>query len=340
MPVRQPIQSALFFCSILSSLLLQAQTVRVGADGVKFPSAGGNKIVLAGNGAAAHTGIGIQGGILQFYVPDVTSNISFRRIGTSNRFYGLDTMLLHIAGNGNVGINTATPEARLDVAGHMRLRSNGETTGIWMTNNTQSTNNFFLGVRDEQSVGIYWNLGGSPSWRIWTNTQTGALGINNGEGTPGAMLVSGGASFSTNWQTFNDLAFYNLSNEVQESNFITITDAAPIVNPTGLSLTQNYPSSSRCVITFNVQATSNSCAFCGATDLQINVLVDGVVQKSFRHYVENGFTNTLNGVAYAQLAPGNHTIALQVQKISGPSLSLNPDGNRKSSLVVVVAPQN
>lgn len=326
------------FWWLQSVVPLQAQTVRVGVDGVKFPSAGGNKIVLSGNGATNHTGIGLQGGILQFYVPDASSNISFRR--TSAGLYGVDTMILQITGAGNVGINTATPEARLDVAGNILLRANGESAGIWMGSYFQTGNTFFFGVRDDNSVGVLYNAGVTPSWRLWTHTNTGALGINNGVGLPGAMLVSNGVAGPTNWQAQNDLAFYNLSNEVQENNFYTMTDAAPIVNPPGLSLTQTYPSNTRCVISFNVQATSNSCAFCTASDLQINVIVDGNIQKSFRHYVDNGGTNTLTGLAYAQLSPGNHTISLQIQKLSGPSVTLAPEATRKSSLLVVANPQN
>lgn len=328
---------SLLLISFYSIEQLQAQTVRVGVDGVKFPSIGGNKVVLAGNGEAFHTGIGIQGGILQFYVPDASANISFRR--TTATGLGFDPSILHISGSGNVGINTATPGARLDVAGHVVLRNNGESAGMWLGNSLQTANNYFVGVRDDNSAGIYWN-GANPSWRIWTHTNTGALGINNGVGLPGAMLVSAGVSGATNWQVQNDLAFYNLSNEVKEDNFFTLTDAAPIVQPPGLSLTQTYPSNTRCVITANIQATANSCSLCGPTELQISVLVDGAVQKSFRHYVENGFTNTLNGIAYAQLAPGVHTISLQIQKLSGPSLTLNPTAPRQSSLVVAAAPQN
>jgi hypothetical protein len=329
--------SSLFLIGLHNIVQLQAQTVRVGIDGVKFASIGGNKVVLAGNGEAFHTGIGLQGGILQFYVPDASANISFRR--TTATGLGFDPSILHITGSGNVGINTATPGARLDVAGHVVLRTNGESAGMWLGNSLQTANNYFIGVRDDNSAGIYWN-GSNPSWRIWTHTNTGALGINNGVGLPGAMLVSAGAAGATNWQVQNDLAFYNLSNEVKEDNFYTLTDASPIAQPLGLSLTQTYPSTTRCVIAANVQATSISCAFCGPTELQINVLIDGAVQKSFRHYVDNGSTNTLTGLAYAQLAPGNHTIALQIQKLSGPTLSLTPEANRKSSLLVVAAPQN
>lgn len=328
-------------CSLLALVgITPAQTISVVADGIKFPSFGGNKVVLAGNGAANHTGIGLQGGILQFYVPDASANIIFRRLKGPNTF-DTDSTIMRITGAGNVGINTDNPGARLDVVGNMVIRSaNGETAGMWMSNNTQTANNFFLGVRDETSFGFFHNVAAVPDWKLWVHTNTGTVGINSGVGQPGAVLVSAGSSGATNWQPQNDLLFYNLSNEVQESGAYSVTDAAPIVQPTGLSISQSYPSNTRCTVSFNVQATSNSCAFCGATDLQINLLVDGSVYKTFRHYVENGFTNTLNGLAYVQFAPGNHTIALQVQKISGPSLSLAHDANRKSSLLVVAVPQN
>lgn len=337
----QNIRKFIWVCclSALATTTL-AQTVSIVSDGVKFPSFGGNKVVLAGNGAANHTGIGLQGGILQFYVPDASANIIFRRLSGST-YYNTDSTIMRITGAGNVGINTDNPGARLDVVGNMVVRSaNSETAGMWMGNSTQTANNFFLGVRDETSFGFFYNAAAVPDWKLWVHTNTGAVGINSGVGQPGAMLVSAGSTGATNWQAQNDLVFYNLSNELQESNSYSITDAAPIVQPSGLSLTQSYPSNTRCIISFNVQATSNSCFACSASDLQINVLVDGSVQKAFRHYVDNGSTNTLTGTAYAHLAPGNHTIALQIQKLSGPTVSLTAVANRKSSLLVVAVPQN
>lgn len=58
-----------------------SQTITVGKIGspaaLTFPSTTGNKIVLEGNGNTFHTGIGLQGGILQFYTKSAAGNIIF-----------------------------------------------------------------------------------------------------------------------------------------------------------------------------------------------------------------------------------------------------------------------
>ncbi|MBL7738103.1 MAG: tail fiber domain-containing protein [Chitinophagaceae bacterium] len=80
---------------------------------ISFSASAGDKISLAGNTAGApHYGFGIQGGLLQIHSNAIGSDIAFG-YGTSSSF----TETMRIKGNSNVGIGTAAPATRLDVAG-------------------------------------------------------------------------------------------------------------------------------------------------------------------------------------------------------------------------------
>ena len=70
-----------------------------------FAAGNGDKVSFAGGSAgAAHLGIGVQGGVLQFHSDTVSSDMTFG-YGTSSAF----TETVRMKGNGNVGIGTSTP---------------------------------------------------------------------------------------------------------------------------------------------------------------------------------------------------------------------------------------
>ncbi len=87
---------------------------------LNFASAAGNKIALWGN-AANHYGMGTQPNLMQFYVPSTIEDIAFG-YGNSAAF----TENMRIKGNGNVGIGTAGPTAKLSVNG-----TANNATGNW-----------------------------------------------------------------------------------------------------------------------------------------------------------------------------------------------------------------
>jgi hypothetical protein len=86
---------------------------------------------------------------------------------------------LRIDPNGNVGIGVANPELPLEVAGRMRLRSaGGSTAGLWLNNLANSSAIGFMGVSNDDYIGLWGNTG--AGWGLIMNTTTGHVGI----GTP------------------------------------------------------------------------------------------------------------------------------------------------------------
>ncbi len=77
---------------------------------LSFESSTGNKISLYGNNTTNVYGLGVQGGLLQIFSDNASSDIGFG-YGSSTAF----TERIRIKGNGNEGIGTNNPTASLDV---------------------------------------------------------------------------------------------------------------------------------------------------------------------------------------------------------------------------------
>ena len=329
-------------CLWLPNLQAQISIGPAAAPVLRFPQVLGNKILLAGNGAVAHTGIGVQSTVLQMYVPpDGTSAFIFNNItrGYFNDF-GFNE-LMRVSNKGNVGINKADPAFRLDINGSMRIRSTpGSTAGALLGTSSMVGNAFFLGMQNDESFGFYYVDTKNPSWKFTVSAPYGHLAINGSAGADGAMLSSNGGLQPAAWQVRNYQNFYKLTTEAAETKSYSITDGAPIANPPGLSVTQNYTEATKIEAIFNVQALGTNCAFCGFTDFIVRVMLDGSPVRSFRYTIENGYTNTHSGSTLMAVAPGSHTVSVQIQKISGPTLELSNTGDRWSNLNLVCTPAN
>lgn len=73
-----------------------------------------------------------------------------------------------ITGTGNVGIGLLTPNELLDVNGRLRIRHNGNTSGLWLSNSTNSigsADGAFYGMKNDTETGIW--IGNA--WRFWVN---------------------------------------------------------------------------------------------------------------------------------------------------------------------------
>ncbi len=93
------------------------------------------------------------------------------------------TQKLEVAGNvfvsDSVGIGVANPQFKLDVGGRVLLRGEGNsngTAGIWLNNDNNTTRPAFIGMIDNNTIGIYGN-NGLGGWGLGMKTNNGNVGI-------------------------------------------------------------------------------------------------------------------------------------------------------------------
>lgn len=160
---------------------------------LSFANTIGNKISLWGSSSTSNYGVGVQGSLLQLYVPGTTDNIGFGT-GSSNSF----TERMRIQGNGNVGIGNTDPGYILDVNNRMRIRSGGDasnTAGIWLNSTDNSAVQSFFGIESDNTMGFY---GSGSGWSFTMNTNTGKIKI--ADGTQAAdRILSCDASGIASW---------------------------------------------------------------------------------------------------------------------------------------------
>ena len=165
------------------------------------PTTSNRKFVLYEEANNDHQfyGFGVNNLTLRYQTPAATDDhVFYSGINVSS-----SRELMRIKGNGNVGIGIDDPVYKLDLAGRMRIRSEGvfNTAGLYLNNNSNSQSPAFIGMEDDTHVGFY---GSGSAWKLTMNTNTGALKINGSEGQSGQVLKSGGSSAPL-WTTLGSL---------------------------------------------------------------------------------------------------------------------------------------
>ena len=328
----------LLSCCLLSFGMqgVHAQYVGIGTltptAPLSFQSVLGKKIVLNGNGNAAHTGIGVQSGFLQFYLADANAKFHFGQ-------YEQPKNVMTITGMGEVGFNNATPLDKMHINGDLRLRWGANPAigpGVYIGAEAQSPEPWFVGLISNSDIGAYWS-GTNPGNRLYWNITYGSMGVNGDVGAVGNLLVSGGPNAPTAWSTPQYLADFNtLSNEVFETTPYTISANNSWLQMTGLSKTQTYSKPTKVAVHFNVAVASQAC--CSHIEYLVVVDLNGGGQKQFRYYLENGTTTTVNGSMMLQVPAGSQKISIAVLKQSGPDLTLPANQGVQSSLILQAMP--
>jgi len=95
----------------------------------------------------------------------------------------ISTERMRITSSGNVGIGTTSPGYTLDVAGRMRIRTGGGSAGTWFMNAANTVDAGFVGMLNDNYVGIY---GTGVGWGFVMNRTSGNVGI--GTFTPAYKL--------------------------------------------------------------------------------------------------------------------------------------------------------
>lgn len=153
-----------------------------------------------------------------------------------NKLLSLSFCLLSFAAFAqNVGIGTTAPEQKLDVVGRLRIRHTpNQTAGIFLDGDV-NTKIGFVGVCNNNTVGLYGSVSG---WQFVMNTDNGNVGIGTTAPTAkldvagtlrlrgslpanGAVLVSQDGNGNTAWQrnyAFRAAGLVDFGDETRAAN--------------------------------------------------------------------------------------------------------------------------
>ena len=169
--------------------------------------------------------------------------------GVGGRFSSTSGFAL-ITGTGRVGIGLSNPNELLDVNGRMRIRHNGSTAGLWMSNSTNGLSDAdgaFFGMENDNKAGIWinnaWRFGVNNAGEISTTSMVGS-GYRMVLASPNGVLLSNfqpqvwsiSASAFTPTTTGSAQFFKSTTSAYFSSgSFIMV---APVNLPTGVNVTE------------------------------------------------------------------------------------------------------
>jgi hypothetical protein len=89
-----------------------------------------------------------------------------------------------LATNGNVGVNTTTPQFKLDVKGRMKIQTGTlgnifTTPGIWFDDYRDGSNRIFFGMQDSIRLGIWGEGSPGAGWAFNFNARNGEVTVND-----------------------------------------------------------------------------------------------------------------------------------------------------------------
>ncbi len=132
-----------------------------------------------------------KGYIGSFNQSVTTDDVDFGTYGATTGSLHLITQSiprLTISNTGDIGIGSTFPTYRLDVNGRARIRNNGlNSAGIWF-NSSANVERGFLGMENDNSIGLFGNNGGG--WAFTMNTATGKIRIADGTEGNNKILTS------------------------------------------------------------------------------------------------------------------------------------------------------
>jgi hypothetical protein len=320
---------------------------------LSFASNLGQKISLfSANGTV---GFSVESGLFQIHVDDPATDFGFGiRQGVSF------TENVRIKGNGNVGIGTNNPAAKLHVTSGTSgvppypgaqsiLESNGHTYLNILSPSLNESGILFGKGTDGFNGGIIYNSITSPSgFQFRTNgNQTrmvmdafGRVGI--GTTSPistldinGSIRLSGLLTLGSNDGTAGQVLQSNggaaaptwsSGTNILYNNTLlfTATNEITLTNAASVipGLSYNFSSSgnTKLIINFDVSANALSCGGCGYSTAYIELVLDGVHARTFQWTLYNGEQTMLTGSHLRLLAGGSHTISV-LATADGPSIT-------------------
>lgn len=225
------------------------------------------KIVLYefGNNGHQFYGFGVGSGELRYQ----TATVNDDHVFYSGESPLASSELMRVTGAGNVGIGGISPLYRLDLNGRMRIRSGGNlasSAGIWLNNSDNSNVAAFIGMQNDNTVGVYGNGSG---WALGVNTDNGALTVNGNAGGQGQVLKSNGTAAAPAWTTMG-----NLITTLQTKGTSGITTTTTATTVPGSALVITVATRSRIIYSCNISGTASYCLACSSGQVTLVPYID------------------------------------------------------------------
>ena len=163
-----------------------SQKLTLGSGNILLPNANAGihgNLYFGGITDAGQTGLRVFGGLVNGTDPagfiDVRTtnpNDGLRiRVDTANG--GIERM--RVTAGGNVGIGTSGPVYKLDVADRIRLRDGPSgSAGLWLFRSGRNVDRAFVGMANDDVVGLYGHGGGGWALTVDVNNSTVYIGNN------------------------------------------------------------------------------------------------------------------------------------------------------------------
>jgi len=145
------------------------------------------------------TGLLYSGAIKTIGNSTVTARLGFFTYATTISSALLERM--SIMDGGNIGIGTTTPAYLLDVNGRMRVRNGGGTAGIYFMDAANANNRAFIGMQDDNTVGLFGSNGGG--WALKMDTGSGDVDFSGTVSVFAPLYVTNSGSYAGSFSNYS-----------------------------------------------------------------------------------------------------------------------------------------
>jgi hypothetical protein len=275
-----------------------------------------------------------------FTNPDNTSLLGF--VGTQNNqnigFFGgpLGFGFVYDAINSRVGIGNHNPNAPLAFGPVLGKKitlypGNLGDAGFGISGNRLQ----IFSDNPNADVAVGYDVAGTFVERF-AFKPNGAIALNGQLGAAGQFLRSNGNA-ATSWSSAtNDL--YQRTALVNGSASILINSYV-LTDVPGFNYAFNVPGNARVLVNLNAFAYAASCAFCGFSQIDLRLNLNGADVSLHRYVLTNGEDMTMTGSVLLSVGAGNHTLKLRAA-ISGPPVYVGTSPSIfNNNMIVQIIPE-
>ncbi|MEO6453169.1 MAG: hypothetical protein ABIN97_03810 [Ginsengibacter sp.] len=144
----------------------------------------------------------------------------------------------------------------------------------------------------------------------------GALAVVGSTGAAGQVLKSNGGAAASWGSATNSL--YNSTVLIKGTNSVSMSSYV-LTDVPGLAYSFTTSGNAKLLVSLNIACYAGTCAFCGTTQVDLRLNLDGNDVSLHRYIVPNGEDPVLTGNTLLQVGAGNHNLKLRTGT-TGPAI--------------------